>query len=98
MANDEELCQYLVEQDENSMDTEGEGGTPNVAVSLQSEPMDCSSDSDELSTALPQLKALANQNSFTIHDVPYDMFSAVSYQLQANGVCNAQSKHESQCF
>ena len=36
----------------------------------------------------------AHQNSLTIHDVPYDgdcMFSAISYQLQKNGVCNADS-------
>ena len=36
-------------------------------------------DGDELYTALQQLTALAKQNSFTIHNVPYDgdcMFSA----------------------
>ena len=90
MANDEELCQYLVEQ-EDSMDTEcqgGSSGTQNVAVSVQNEPMECLDDSDEFLTALQQLTALAHQNSFTIHDVPYDVFSAISYQLQANGVCN----------
>jgi hypothetical protein len=56
--------------------------------------MECSNDGDELSTALEQLKALAKQNSFTIHNVPYDgdcMFSAISYQLQANDVCSADS-------
>ena len=77
------------------MDTECQGdssGTPNVAVSMQNEPMEeCSDDSDELYTALQQLTALASQNCFTIHNVPYDVFSAVSYQLEANGVCNADS-------
>jgi hypothetical protein len=101
MANDEELCQCLVEQDDESMDTEceqHESNIPaNVAVTVESEPMECSSisdDSDEFSVALQQLKALACQNCFTIHDVPYDghcMFSAVSYQLQTTGVCNADS-------
>jgi hypothetical protein len=37
MANDEELCQYLVEQDDDSMDTECQGDSgdaANVAVSV----------------------------------------------------------------
>ena len=58
MANDEELCQYLVEQDDEQMDTECESdssGTSNVAVSVRNEPMECSSNSDEFSTALQQL-------------------------------------------
>ena len=38
-----------------------------------------------------QLKSSAHQNSLTIHDVPYDVFSAISYQLQKNGVCNVDS-------
>ena len=97
MANNEELCQYLVEQDDEQMDTECESdtsGTANVTESVQNEPMECSSNSDEFSTALQQLKASAHQNSLTIHDVPYDgncMFSAISYQLQKNGVCDADS-------
>ena len=97
MANDEELCQYLVEQDDEQMDTECESdssATSNVAVSVRNEPMECSSNSDAFSTALQQLKSSAHQNSLTIHDVPYDgdcMFSAISYQLQKNGVCNADS-------
>ena len=97
MANDDELCQYLVEQDDDSMETECQGdssGTANVTTSVQNEPMECSNDGDELSTALEQLKAFAKQNGFTIHNVPYDgdcMFSAISYQLQANDVCSADS-------
>ena len=103
MANDEELCQYLVGQNDEIMETECEqpesngcdsNSTANVPVSVQNEPMDCSSSDDGFSTALQWLQALASQNSFTIHNVPYDgdcMFSAISYQLQANGVCNADS-------
>ena len=89
MANDEELCQYLVEQDDENVGTEREkhesNGPANVAVNVESEPMSISDDSNEFSTALQQLKTLASQNSFTIHDVLYDgdcMFSAVSYQLR----------------
>ena len=101
MANNEELCQFLVEQEDENMDTECEqhesNGPANVAVNVESEPMECSSSSDgsdEFARALQQLKTLARQNSFTIHDVLYDgdcMFSAVSYQLQNAGVCNADS-------
>ena len=68
--------------------------TPNVAVSVQNESMECSDHGDELSTALQQLKALAHQNSFSIHNVPYDgdcTFSAISYQLHTNDVCSADS-------
>ena len=55
----------------------------NVAVDEESDPME-HGDNDEFTTALCQLKVLAHQNNFVIHDVPYDgncMFSAVSYQL-----------------
>ena len=105
MVNDEELCKYLVEQDDEEMDTECEqlendgcdsNSPPNVAVNVESEPMECSSipgDGDEFSTAF-QLKARAHQNSFTIRDVPYDgncIFSSISYQLQTTGVCNVNS-------
>ena len=91
IGNDEELCQYLIEQDNDLMDTECESGTAGAAAC---ETMECSSGSDEFSRALHQLKVLAHENSYVIHDVPYDgncMFSAVSYQLQANGVCSADS-------
>ena len=95
VEDDEELCQYLVEQEDESMDTQCEDDTaPNVAMSVQSEPMECSDENDELSTALLQLKALAHQKCFTIHNVPFDgdcMFSAISYQLQTNDVCSADS-------
>ena len=61
---------------------------------LKMEYSSISDDSNEFSAALQQLKALVSQNSFTIHDVLYDgdcMFSAISYQLQNAGVCNADS-------
>ena len=94
MTNDEELYQYLVEQEDNSMETECVDDSSDVAESVQSEPMECSDDGDELSTALQQLKLVASQNSFSVHNVPYDgdcMFSAISYQLQTNDVCTADS-------
>ena len=97
MANDEELSQSLVEQDDEQMDTECESdtsGTANIAECVQNEPIECSNNGDEFSTALQQLKLLAHQNSLTIHDVPYDgncMFSAISYQLQKHDVSNADS-------
>ena len=69
-----------------------------IAVNTESVSMECNSDSnsnDGLSVAIHSLKLLASQNGFSIHDVPYDgncMFSAVSYQLRDNGVCNTNSK------
>ena len=97
MGDSEELCQYLVEQDEN-MDIECEkpendgNCASNEVMNVESEPMDCSDDSDEFSMAVSQLKALACLNGFNIHEVPYDgncMFSAVSHQLKNSGVCSA---------
>ena len=72
----------LVEQNDESMDTESD------QPETESEPMECS---DELSLALQKLKKVALQNGFAIYDVPYDgncMFSAVSHQLQTSNVCN----------
>ena len=98
MGDSEELCQYLVEQDDDSMDIECEKPKNdgycacNVVMNVESEPMDCSGDSDEISMAVSQLKALARVNGFNIHEVPYDgscMFSAVSYQLKNSGVYSA---------
>ena len=98
MGNSEELCQYLVEQDDDSMDIEYEKPenddccAPNIVMDVESEPMDCCDDSNEFSMAVGQLKALACVKGFSIHEVPYDgncMFSAVSYQLKNSGVCSA---------
>ena len=106
MGDDEKFCKYLIEQDDEDMDAECEQPqnddcdgkcASNVAVDVESEPMECSStsyDSNEFSIALSQLNALARLNSFTVNDVPYDgncMFSAVSYQLQTSGVRNVDS-------
>ena len=102
MANNEELCKHLVGHNDEDMDTECEqpendvcdnSSHTNVAVDEESDPME-HDNSDEFTTALCQLKVLAQQNNFAIHDVPYDgncMFSAVSYQLQTTGVCNIDS-------
>ena len=60
-------------------------------MNVESEPMDCSGDCNEISMAV---SPLAHVNGFNIHEVPYDgscMFSAVSYQLKNAGVCNADS-------
>ena len=84
--NDDELGMCLVEQIDESMDTESD------QPETESEPMECSS--DELSLALHKLKKLAFQNGFTIFDVPYDancMFSAISHQLQTSDVCSIDS-------
>ena len=57
---------FASEQPEN--DGCGSNSTPNA---VESEPMECSSisdDSNEFSIALRQLKTLAHQNSFTIHE------------------------------
>ena len=86
IANDDELGMCLVEQNDDSMDTECD------QPETESEPMECSN--DELSLALHKLKQLALQNGFTIYDVPYDgncMFSAISHQLQTSDVCNVDS-------
>ena len=79
--NDDELGMCLVEQSDESMDTESD------QPETESEPMECSG--DELSLALQKLKKLALQNGFTIFDVPYDgncMFSAISHQLQTSAM------------
>ena len=79
MANDEELCKHLVEQDDEHMDTDCEqpendgcDSPTNVAVSVESVPMECSSihdDSDEFSTALHQLKVFGLQKSQEVSEV-----------------------------
>ena len=86
IANDDELGMCLVEQNDESMDTESD------QPETESEPMECCG--DELSLALQKLKKLAFQNGFTIYDVPYDgncMFSAISHQLQTSNVCDVDS-------
>ena len=87
MANDEELCQYLVEQDNEQMDIECESdssGTSNVTESVQNEPMECSSNSDAFSTVLQQVKSSAHQNSLIIRNIPLvivcSVLSRISYR------------------
>ena len=86
MANEEELCKCLIEQNYEDMDTECEqlesncytdsakNNSADVAVNVESESMECSSisDSDVFSIALHKLGTLACQNGFTIHPVPSD--------------------------
>ena len=82
IANDDELGMCLVEQNDESMDTQSD------QPETESEPMECS---DELSLALQKLKKMAFQNGFTIYDVPYDGNCAISHQLQTSDVCNVDS-------
>ena len=66
MTNDEELCRYLVEQDDDSMDTECrqlENDGSVLSNGGEGEPMVCTN-GDEFSIALQQQRALAHQNSF----------------------------------
>ena len=84
IANELGMC--LVEQNDDSMDTESD------QPETESEPMECSG--DELSLALLKLKSLALQNGFAIYGVPYDgncMFSAISHQLQTTHICSIDS-------
>ena len=56
--------------------------------------MECSDSSDPLLLAMWQLEEIANQNDFTIHDVPADgdcMFSAIAYQLNRSNICDVDS-------
>ena len=78
--DDDELGMCLVEQNDDSMDTESD------QPETEPEPMECTS--DEL---LHKLKSFALQNGFAIYDVPYDgncMFSAIS---QTSDVCDVDS-------
>ena len=104
MANDTELCECLVEP-ENDIDqkpnnditveqvVEPQNSVANVASSTEIA-MGCSDSNDLLVTAVHTLEAIASQNGFTIHAVPADgdcMFSAIAYQLNSNNMCNVDS-------
>ena len=101
MANDAELCECLVEQ-QNDTDEEQNNDTnihpiidfvANVASPTEVA-MDCSESSDPLLTAMHTLKTIANENGFTVHDVPADgdcMFSAIAYQLNSSNICDVDS-------
>ena len=91
MANDAELCECLVEQQNDSdeqpndaiqpiVDSKNSVASPNAPNEIA---MDCSDSDDALLTAVHKLETIASQNGFTIHDVLYDgncMFSAIAYQ------------------
>lgn len=88
MANDEELCKSLIEQNED-MDTGCADSAENSSVHSNQ-----SDGEDVFSAALHKLEALACENGFTVHEVPYDgncIFRAVSHQLQTTGVCTVDS-------
>ena len=88
MANDEELCKSLIEQNED-MDTGCSDSAENSSVHSN-----LSDGEDVFSAALHKLEALPCENGFTVHEVPCDgdcMFSAVSHQLQTTGVCTVDS-------
>ena len=92
IANDAELCDCLVQQQN---DSDVQTDSPNVAsqssvanVVFHNVPNmdDEIANEDAFSTAVHKLQTIASQNGFTIHDVPYDgncMFSAIAYQLNS---------------
>ena len=83
IANDAELCDCLVEQQN---DSDVQTDSPNVAsqssvanVVCHNVPnmdnaiaIECSDNEDALSSCTYKLETIASQNGFTIHDVPYD--------------------------
>ena len=78
MANDAELCECLVEQQNDSDEQPKDAIQPIVdsknSVANVASPneiaMDCSDSDDALLTAVHKLETIASQNGFTIHDVP----------------------------
>ena len=101
MANDAELCEYLVElqnhnQSNNATtqsvaDTVGNVASPNAPGEIA---MDCSDNDNAFLTAQQKLNTVVNENGFTIHDVPSDgdcMFSAILYTLNSTGLCDVDS-------
>ena len=98
MANDAELCECLVEQqnDSDEQPNDSQNSVPTVASPnpLNEIARDCSDSDDALLTAVHKLETIAGQNGFTIHDVPYDgncMFSAIAYQLNSTSICDFDS-------
>ena len=96
IVNDAELCECLVEQQDDCdmqicENYDLQPLTSSSQSSVANEPMvECSGNEDVLPTAIHNLKTKASQNGFTIHDVPYDgncMFSAIAYQLTSTSVC-----------
>ena len=97
MANDAELCECLVQQENDQQPNnditvehvvEPHNSVANVASPIEIA-MGCSDSNDPLVTAVHTLEAIASQNGFNIHDVPADgdcMFSAIAYQLNSSNI------------
>ena len=97
MANNAELCECLVEQQDDSDEQPNDAIQPIVdsknSVAPPNAPNEIAMD-DTLLTAVHKLETIATQNGFTIHDVLYDgncMFSAVAYQLNSTSICDFDS-------
>ena len=94
MANDAELCECLVEQQNDGNEHDSDNCVDSPVTTSPDIAMDCSDSADPLITAMHTLETQARQNGFTIHNVPYDgecMFSAIVYQLNSSGVCDFDS-------
>ena len=105
MAYDAELCECLIEQQNDSHEQTNDAIQPIVdsqnSVAKVVPPnapneiaMDCSDSDDALLTAVHKLDTIASQNYLTIHDVVYDgncMFSAIVYQLNSSNICDFDS-------
>ena len=96
MTDDVELFSSLLEP------TDTNGPEPMQCETTSTQPEPCAAVSRSTSCQLiidcgdnmtyTTLEALARDNGFTIHDVPRDgncMFSALAYQLQCAGICDA---------
>ena len=80
IANDDELCMCLVEQNEESMDMEfDQHGTESDQHETGPEPIECSS--DKFSIALKKLKVWPFKNGFTIRN---ELRNKVADHLEAN--------------
>ena len=71
MANYAELCERLVEQQNDSDEQAKEPivDSNNSVASPNPPNMECSDSDDALLTAVHKLETIASQNGFTIHDV-----------------------------
>ena len=77
IANDTELSECLVEQNESDVHIHTQTSVANVAShnvpnTDNDIPMDFCDNENGFLTAVHKLQTIASQNSFTIHDVPYD--------------------------
>ena len=83
----------MSQQNDDIQPIDSQISVPNVASPIPPNDiaMDCSDSDDALLTAVHKLETLAGQNGFTIHDVPYGMFSAIAYQLNSASICDFDS-------